>query len=97
MAIRAVQGHSGQLAAQLIDEQTYKQAWYNSDAHMVTHATKSELLPSIMGLEAPGLLPGGQPGHRRRGQRGDVHCAIYGPTDPRLVASFRRWGVDVIK
>ena len=57
------------------------------------HATYSDLLPKIIGLEAPGLVPGGTKGARR------IHRSELLPDErfaDQNVAGLRGKGVDVM-
>ena len=58
----------------------------------ISHATHSHVLCQIIGIGAPGLLPGGTRGDQH------IHCASEMPTDRRpdfVPAGFRGHGVDV--
>ena len=71
--IRSIQGHSGDIDKQMNPERAHTQVWNRKDLPILAHHTKTELLQSIIGIDAPGLLPGGI--HRmptvngRRGRR----------------------------
>jgi hypothetical protein len=55
--IRAVQGHSTSIQRQMNHDMAHQLVWGYTD---MSHATYSYLLPQIIGLGAPGLLPGGR-------------------------------------
>ena len=87
--IRAVHGHS----IELLDQMSNKDAHLQVRPVMCVHATYSELLPKIIGLDAPGLVPGGLKGARH------IHCSDTMP-DERIgnqhIVGFRGKGVDVM-
>mgnify|MGYP000385306328 CR=1 FL=1 len=95
--IRAVQGHSNSIGRQMRDVDAYEAVDKWSGLNMAVHGTRFDLLPAIIGVGPLGLLPGGlkRTSSNKRGQRTHVHCSMYAPSDPRLVAGFRREGTDV--
>ncbi len=62
LVIRAVHGHSKSIQDQLRNDMAH--ALVMEHIPIMAHATYSELLPSIIGLGAPGLLPGGDQSQR---------------------------------
>ena len=75
----------------MIDEEAHE--FLTGVQAICAHATYSELLPKIIGIGAPGLVPGGMKGQRH------IHCSSVLPDErnPNApVAGFRRKGVDVV-
>ena len=74
---------------QMNEEVAHTLVTYDLD---ISHATYSNVLSQIIGIGAPGLLPGGLRGDRH------IHCASKMPADrtPGFVpVGFRGRGVDV--
>ncbi len=90
--IRAVHGHSKSIQDQMRNNMAHTLAMEHIP--IMAHATYSEPLRSIIGLGAPGLLPGRT---RAKGTR-HVHCASELPSDQdpgKSLVGFRGKGVDV--
>ena len=58
--IRCVQGHSGNVVAQMTNRFAHNRIWNPSEVPILLHATKTELLKHIIGIGSPGLTPGAE-------------------------------------
>ena len=58
--IRTAQGYSGKTARQIRLEQAYARIYLKKDISILAHHAETELLERIIGVGAPGLLPGGR-------------------------------------
>ena len=58
--IRCVQGHSGNVVAQMKDIYAHRRIWEPDNFPILLHATKTDLLKHIIGIGRPGLIPGGK-------------------------------------
>ena len=91
--VRCVQGYSGGIQAQLSKDLAHEPMWDANEIPIVVHATKTELLKSIIGLDCPGLLPGGREmvGGEHR-SCGHIHAATQLPQGGVAPAGFRKKG-----
>ena len=57
--VRCCQGHSGHVFKQMSNESAHTVV-KEGDVTVLDHATKTDRLKHIIGLGAPGLIPGGE-------------------------------------
>ena len=100
LLIRCVQGHSGNVAEQMVHNEAFGEITTNEGTPFLYHYTKSEFLHSILGKQnAPGLLPGGRPKPIGGGwaHRADVHCSVKSMgTSLEVPDKFRKRGLDCV-
>ncbi len=92
--VRAILGHSGPIAAQFKAEQAHERIYTMTDATVLAHYTKTELIPQTIGLDMPGLLPGGTVSSLRRSHVNLSRALIK--EDGVIPDKFRRRDLDCV-